>query len=486
MKRLTTALSALFALLVLAPAALAQDASPAADPGWTWHRLQGLFGVVLLLFIAYLLSNNRKAINWRLVFWGLLLQLVFALAILKTTPGNLVFDKARAVVVRILDFTHEGAQFLFGDFYVARPDIYRTLGPSLEEQNNPMRGAVAVHELVDTDRDGVPDVGEDGKPILSDPRPLGTILLFHVLPTIIFFSALMSLLYHLGLIQLVVQGFAWLMSKTMKTSGAESLSAAANIFVGQTEAPLVIRPFVGKMTMSELNAIMVGGFCTIAGGVLALYIAFLGDSYAGHLIAATVMAAPVGMAVAKILFPETEKPVTGGTVRIKVEKRSSNVIDAIAIGALDGLKLMMNVAAMLLVFVAFVAMLNAILTSLFDVKLADIFGFVFSPLAWCMGVPWEDARSFGDLLGTKITINELVAYGKLMMMGPDDIGHHSKVIATYALCGFANFSSIGIQIGGIGGIAPERRADLARLGLKAMIGGTIATCITASVAGMLY
>ena len=457
-----------------------------ADSGWGLHRLQGLLGVVVLLGLAVLLSNNRRRIRWRLVIWGLLLQLLFAVAILKTTPGNLIFDKARAVVVRTLDFTHEGAQFLFGDFYVSRPDLYQGLAPSLEAQNNPMRGAIAVRELVDADRDGVPDRDAEGGLVLSDPRPLGTILLFHVLPTIIFFSALMSLLYHVGVIQILVRGLAWLMAKTMRTSGAESLSAAANIFVGMTEAPLAIRPFVARMTMSELNAVMVGGFCTIAGGVMALYIAFLGEAYAGHLIAATVMAAPVGLVVAKILFPETETAETAGASHTKIEKRSSNVIDAIAIGALDGLKLTMNVAAMLLVFVAFVAMLNALLTAAFDLTLADIFGFVFSPLAWCMGVPWDEARTFGDLLGTKMTINELVAYGKLMLLEPGELSHHSRVIATYALCGFANFASIGIQIGGIGGIAPERRTDLAKLGLKAMIGGTICTCITASVAGILY
>jgi len=485
LKAARLSLKLLCLLSVWTPRALALEADPSGE-SFGPHRLQGLIGVFVLLGLAVLLSNNRRKIRWRLVLWGLALQLLFAVAILKTSPGKLVFDQARIAVVRILDFTHEGAQFLFGDFYVARPDLYRTLAPSLEEQNSPLRGSVAVFELVDADQDGLPDRDEAGQPVLSGPRPLGTILLFHVLPTIIFFSALMSLLYHLGLIQIVVRAFAWLMSRTMGTSGAESLSAAANIFVGQTEAPLVVRPYVSGMTLSELNAVMVGGFCTIAGGVLALYMAFLGDAYAGHLIAATVMAAPVGLAVAKILFPETESPETAGVVRAKLERRSSNVIDAIAIGALDGLKLTLNVAAMLLVFVAFMAMLNALLTALFDLKLADIFGFVLAPLAWTMGVPWRDAGTFGDLLGTKITINELVAYGKLMVMGPGELSHHSKVIATYALCGFANFASIGIQIGGIGAIAPERRKDLARLGLKAMAGGVIATCITASVAGMLY
>ena len=321
----------------------------------------------------------------------------------------------------------------------------------------------------------------------GDPRGLGYIFAFHVLPTIIFFGALMSVLYHLNIVQTVVRGVAWVMQKTMGTSGAESLSAAGNIFVGQTEAPLLIKPYVPEMTRSELMAVMCGGFATVAGGVLAAYVRF-GIS-AGHLISASVMSAPAALVVAKILYPEKEVAKTADGAQAEFEKGTTNVIDAAATGAADGLKLALNVAAMLLAFIALIALLNGILGWVggwfgLSLSIKTIFGWMFYPLSWCMGVDNQDLLSFGNLLGTKIAINEFVAYVELGAL------HHqmtprSFTIATYALCGFANFSSIGIQIGGISAIAPGRRMDLAKIGLKAMIGGAIASWITACIAGIL-
>jgi CNT family concentrative nucleoside transporter len=321
----------------------------------------------------------------------------------------------------------------------------------------------------------------------GDLAGLGLVFAFHVLPTIIFFGALMSVLYHLNVVQVVVRGIAWVMQRAMKTSGAESLSVAGNIFVGQTEAPLLIKPYVGDMTMSELMAVMCGGFATIAGGVLAAYVRFGID--AGHLLAASVMSAPAALVCAKLLWPETETPKTAGGAVQRIEKTTANLIDAAATGAADGLRLAANVAAMLIAFIALIALLNGALGAVgslldADLSLRSIFGVVFYPLSWCMGVSPQDLTAFGNLLGTKIAINEFVAYVELgaekATMTP-----RSFTIATYALCGFANFSSIGIQIGGISAIAPTRRTDLARLGLKAMIGGAAASWLTACVAGIL-
>jgi CNT family concentrative nucleoside transporter len=330
----------------------------------------------------------------------------------------------------------------------------------------------------------------------DDPFPPAVILLrsfaFSVLPTIVFFSSLMSILYHLGLVQVVVAFFARIMQKALGTSGAESLSAAANIFVGQTEAPLVVRPYVATMTQSELMAVMVGGFATIAGGVMAAYVGMGID--AGHLMTASVISAPAALLIAKVLQPEVEHPTTLGKVEVEIEKTTVNVVEAAAAGASDGMKLALNVAAMLIAFLALIAMADAIVAwcgSWFAQQwsLAKGFGYAFAPLAWIMGIEAKDCRPAGELLGMKMVANEFLAYAQLSAWQADgsgvELAERSRIILTYALCGFSNFGSIGIQIGGIGGIAPERRADLARLGLRAMLGGTLACFMTACIAGVL-
>jgi len=323
-----------------------------------------------------------------------------------------------------------------------------------------------------------------------------------VLPTIIFFASLMAVLYHIGLMQKIVQGMAWVMLKILRISGSESLSVAANVFIGQTEAPLVVRPYIAKMTQSELFTMMVGGMATIAGAVLAAYIAMLGGAdeaqrlfYARHLLAASVMAAPATIVIAKLLRPETEKSLTKGTVHLDVEKTATNVIEAAANGAADGVKLALNVGGMLLAFIALISMINFPLAWVGQVtgletllgqplSLAIILGYLLSPLAWIIGIPWSEAVIVGSLIGEKIVINEFVAYMHLSDF-KDVLSEHSVLISTYALCGFANFSSIAIQLGGIGGLAPNRRSDIARFGLRAVLGGTLATMMTATIAGVL-
>ncbi len=435
------------------------------------QRIIGFFGIFVLLGIAWLLSNNKKKINYRIVFWGIGLQLIFAVLILKTGPGQALFFYAREFITRLLSFTDAGASFLFGKLYLGDPGVAEGL-----KQGEP-------YQLWDP---------SNGRFV-----NIGIVFAFHILPTIIFFASFMGILYHLGVMQRIVQFMAWIMTKTMGTSGAESLSAAGNIFVGQTEAPLLIKPYVGQMTRSELMAIMVGGFSTIAGGVMAAYVRFGVD--AGHLMAASVMSAPAALVIAKILYPETEESATKGEVKLKIEKKTANVIDAAAGGAADGLRLALNVGAMLLAFIALIAMINFFLGNLdniinfvtfhqtnfnWDLSLKSIFGIVFSPLAFVMGVDYKDIFEFGSLLGTKVSINELVAYVELTNL-KGVISDRSYTIGTYALCGFANFSSIAIQIGGIGGIAPERRGELAKIGLKAMFGGALASWLTATVAGIL-
>jgi CNT family concentrative nucleoside transporter len=399
-------------------------------------ELISVLGLVVMLGIAWALSTNRKAIRWRTVLMGTLFQFTFAVLILKTPWGKEFFLKASTVVTAFLDFTDEGSKFIFGEAYTQH------------------------------------------------------LFAFKVLPTIIFFSSFITVLYYLGAIQWVVRWFAKLMMWVMGTSGAESLSASANIFVGQTEAPLLIRPYVDTMTNSELMAVMTGGFATIAGGVLAAYVG-MGVS-AGHLIAASVMSAPAALVMAKLMFPETEESLTAGKVKIEVEKPWANVIDAAAEGAGSGLKLALNVGAMLLAFIALIAMVNAVLAqlgSLFGfqgITLEWLLGELFRPLAWVMGVPWSESAQVGSLLGIKTVINEFVGYAKLSeMINAGSLSARSQVIATYALCGFSNFSSIAIQIGGIGGIAPDRKHDLARLGLRAMVAGSLACFQTATIAGLL-
>ncbi len=418
----------------------------------------GLFGLAVLIGITWLFSSNRRLVDWRLVGMGLLLQVVIACGVLLTPWGASVFDTLSGGFVRLLGFTTEGARFIFGDF--------------------------------------------------SDAGKFGFVFAFQVLPTIIFFASFMSVLYHLGVMQKIVQGMAWVITKAMRVSGAETLSVCANAFIGQTEAPLVVRPYIAGMTTSELLTLMVGGMATIAGGVLGAYVLLLGGNdpaqqavYAKHLITASVMAAPATLVIAKILVPETGVPQTLGAVRVHVEKTTANVIDAAAAGAADGLKLALNVGAMLLAFIALIALLNAPLVWMGEVTglqtllgrptdLSALLGWTLSPLAWLIGVPWEDAATVGGLIGTKVVLNEFVAYmqlGEILQgnVAGVTLGPQGALIATYALCGFANFSSIAIQIGGIGGIAPERRADLARLGLRAVLGGSIATMMTATIAGVL-
>jgi len=424
------------------------------------QRFQGVLGILVLFTIAWLLSTDKKEIRWRTIAWGLGLQFIFALIILKTYPGQWIFAKFNDIVIAILSCSDQGAQFVFGNL------INKFL---------PVGNVGASGQFVQTDGGLVVDAGT-------------AFFAFKVLPTIIFFSALMTILYHYGIMQKVVLALAKIMAKTMKTSGAESLSASANIFVGQTEAPLVVKPYVGKMTKSELNAIMVGGFATIAGGVMAAYVGLLKDlipNIAGHLMSASIMSAPAGLAFAKLIVPETEEPLTRGQVKLKVEKIDSNGIDAAARGATDGLRLALNVGAVLIAFIGLITLVN-ILLGLFwkDLTLTWIFSKSLAPLAWVMGVPWADCAKFGDILGTQVTINEFVAYLKLHDYTPL-MSQRAAIMGTYAMCGFANFSSIGIQLGGIGGIAPERRSDLARIALRALVAGAFASWSTCCIAGIL-
>ena len=394
------------------------------------HQLTSAFGLFVLLGICWAASNNRKAISWRVVAWGTGLQILFALIILKTRPGYVVFAWLTRAFERGIGCSDDGSRLVWGWLY---------------------------------------------------QKSMPPIFLVDILMTIIFFSALMSLLYHFGVMQWVVGGIAKVMRKTMGTSGSETLCAAANIFVGQTEAPLVVKPFVETMTMSELHAVMVGGFASIAGGVLAAYVSFGID--AGHMIAQSVMSAPASLVAAKMFYPETQKSVTAGDTPIAFERTSVNALDAVCGGASDGMKLVLNVVAMLLAFVSIVAMINWGIGEVFPgVTLQRIMGWILAPLAWLMGVPWKDCGAVGGLLGTRMVLTEFVAYLDLMK---SDVSARAYVVATYAFCGFANFPSIAVQIGGISALAPGRRSDLARLGLRAMLAGTLASFFTACLAGAL-
>lgn len=401
------------------------------------HRFISLFGLLVMVGIAFLLSDERKRVNWRTVLSGIALQLLLGLLILKTSWGQALFEGARSFFTGILAYTNEGSKFIFG---------------SLMEVNK-----------------------------------FGFIFFVMVLPTIIFMSSLMSILYHLGLMQIIIKATAKVMVKVMGTSGAESLSAAANIFAGQTEAPLVVRPFINSMTRSEIMALMTGGMATVAGGVLAAYVGMGID--AGHLLAASVMSAPAALVCAKLLVPETGTSKTQGVVTLDISKKTANIIDAAASGAGDGLKLALNVGAMLLAFIALIALINGGLSwlgGLFnypELSLELVTGYLFSPIAFIMGVPWDEAFKVGALLGKKLIVNEFVAYLDLQQVS-QSLSPRSVIISTYALCGFANFSSIAIQVGGIGTIAPERRKDLAMLGVKSLIGGTLACFMTACIAGL--
>lgn len=429
------------------------------------HAAFGLFGLATLVAIAVLFSSQRRAIDRRLVLTGVALQIAFATFVLEVPLGRDIFDTLAGGFVALLGFTHKGTDFLFGP--------------------------------------------------LMDRSKLGFIVALEVLPTIVFFAALTGVLYHLGIMQRIVRGMAWTITRLMKVSGAETTSVCASIFVGQTEAPLTIKPYIERMTESELMTVMVGGMAHIAGSVMAAYVGLLGGTdpvqqafFAKHLLAASVMAAPATILIAKILMPETGEPLTRGDVRVPVERTTANVLDAAAGGAADGLRLALNVGAMLLAFIALIALanapvqwlgahawgsdpassLNAVLSGWAGrevaLSLQTILGFVLSPVAWLIGVPWQDANAIGSFIGEKIVINEFVAYVDLSNNLPKLLPQ-SQLIATYALCGFANFSSIAIQIGGIGGLAPSRRADLARFGLRALLGGTLATLMTATIAGVL-
>jgi len=408
-------------------------------------RFTGVLGLLTMLLLAWLFSTNRKAIRWRTVFWGLGLQIAFAFMVLKWTVGQHILGTAGAAVNKLLSYAFAGSSFLFG---------------KLGEQHS----------------------------------SLGSIFAFQVLPTIIFISAFFAVLYYLGVMQLIIRGFAWVMQRTMRVSGAESLNVAASIFMGQTEAPLTIRPFLPEATRSELMTIMTSGMAHVSGGIMAAYILY--GIEAQHLLAAVIMTAPGTILLSKMLVPETETPATAGVVRMpeKTKHGEENLIAAIARGTIDGGRLAFNVGIMLISFLALIALLNGILGGLhnwlgfhhipFPSSLNAILGFFLAPVAWIIGIPWHDARAVGNLLGTRMVLNELVAYTYL---GAEKatLAARSFTIATFALCGFANLSSIGIQIGGIGALAPNRRNDLARLGLRAMLAGTMANLMSASIVGIL-
>ena len=433
--------------------------------------LRGVLGLTILVAIAYLFSGNRKRIDWKLVGTGILLQLIFGLLIAKVPVVQSIFEVLSSGFVRFLGFALEGAAFLYGD--LAR------------------------------NSEGAPEVKHN----------LGFLFAFQALPSVIFFSAVTAGLYYLGILQKIVYGFAWVMSRTMRLSGAESLSAAGNIFLGQTEAPLLVRPFISKMTKSELHCLMTGGMATIAGSVLGAYVAFLGGGdptqqarFATYLLSASIMNAPAAIVLSKMFLPELEPEKIDKSLRVNRESIGVNVIDALAGGASDGLKLALNIGAMLLTFIAVIYLLNWILVDgigeftglnalivantngAFDgFSLQYILGQVFRIFAFVMGVDWQESLQVGSLLGQKTVINEFVAYLSLAEMKSIGVlSDKAIVISTYALCGFANFSSIAIQIGGIGGMAPKRQSDLSRLGLRALFAATLATMMTATIAGMIF
>jgi CNT family concentrative nucleoside transporter len=394
-------------------------------------------GIATILAIAYLFSSNRKAIRFKTIAWGLGLQLAFAVIVLRTTAGQVTFRWIGEKITRLLSFAHYGSSFVFGQ--------------------------------------------------LGTPGNTIAIFAFQVLPTIVFIAALFAILYYFGIMQIIVLGFAKVMTRLMGASGAESLNVAASIFMGQTEAPLTIRPFLSAMTRSELMTVMTSGMAHVSGGIMAAYIAF--GVEARHLLTAVIMTAPGTIMMAKMFVPETDVPKTAGNVTLKIEKTDVNVIDAAARGTGEGLHLALNVGAMLIAFLALIALTNALLGFIpigagRHLSLEWIFGHIAAPLAWLMGVPWKDSFAVGNLLGTRLALNELIAYGQLGAMKAS-LDPRSFVISTFALCGFANFSSIGIQLGGIGALAPDRKHDLALLGFRAVAAGTLANYLSASIAGIL-
>jgi CNT family concentrative nucleoside transporter len=413
------------------------------------ERATSAFGLLVIIGVAFLAcpAALRRRVSWRTVGMGMILQIAFAVLVLKT-PVNRVFLFADGVVNRLLGFSSKGAEFVFGS-------------------------------------------------LVSDPKTFGFVFAFQILPTIVFFASFMAILYYIGLMPFVIKMMARGMARVLGTSGAESFSTAADIFVGQTEAPLVIRPYLPTLTRSELMACMTAGFATTAGGVLAAYVAMLGGfvpGIAGHLMACSVMCAPASIVIAKLMLPETEEPVTLRTVHVDIPKVDVNIVDAAARGTTEGLRLAANVGAMLIAFLALTAMVNFVLGRAGDVvhvplSLERVTGWIFTPLAWAIGVPMADVPKVAGLLGEKMVLNEFVAYSRmgqeLAASGGTWLSPRAQLIASYALCGFANFGSIGIQIGGYGGLAPERRGDLSQLALRAMIAGTLTTCMVAAVAGIL-
>ena len=426
-----------------------------------------LTGVFVFVGLAWLFSVNRKEINWRPVILGVLLQFIFGLVVLHPSMQEFFFAAVNGGVKRLLSFSEDAATFVFG--------------------------SMEAHEVTRVNL----KTGEKtaGLVIGTVSPSVKNLAFWIIIPTIIFFSSLMSILYQLGIMQKVVWGVAWVMQRTMKTTGPESLSAAANIFVGQTEAPLVIKPYIDRLHGSELHAIMTGGFATVAGGVMAAYVGFLDQSIptiAGHLVAASVMSAPAALAISKVMYPMPKDATPIEELDLSVEKPYRNVIEAAAMGASEGMKLVLNVLAMLIAFVGLIAMCNFLVGFIViggePLTIQSILGYIFAPLAFCMGIPWDEAGLVGELLGEKLVLTEFIAYihlGEMMAQEGSILSERSGVIASYALCGFANFASIGIQIGGIGGIAPNRISELSSMGLRAMIGGSLAAFMTATIAGVL-
>jgi CNT family concentrative nucleoside transporter len=414
------------------------------ERGQRMGRFAGVLGLLTMLGLAYLFSTDRKAIRLKTVAWGLGLQLAFAIFVLRSDTGRALFEWAGKKVNLLLSYAFYGSQFVFGEL-------------------------------------GLKD------------SPQHFIFAFQVLPTIIFIAAFFALLYHLGVMQLVIRVAAWIMTRVMGASGAESLNVAASIFMGQTEAPLTIRPFLNKLTKSELMVVMTSGMAHVSGGIMAAYIAF--GIEAQHLLTAVIMTAPGTLLMAKMLVPETEKPLTAGRVQMPEMEKESNFLGAISRGTVDGLHLALNVGAMLISFIALLYLVNGIMGGThnflfahgivwFPSSLQQVFGWIFAPIAWVIGIPWHDCMSMGNLLGTRMVINEVVAFQQLGML-KGTLDPRSFTIATFALCGFANFSSIGIQIGGIGALAPEQRGQLAKFGIRAMLAGTMANLMSASIVGIL-